>query len=525
MESINNLETKVDNTFAGREESIDIKNGSKPFVRFADGKASQKPVVRSVYEPIPDDASFASPLYYLSDRELRQQQELENPYKVKPENCIGKALQDTAERAERDYYPLYVESDAEAHLDTQVDWIGQFVREELHIPPRQCTWYFSGGKSIHLHIPQFARRSDLEDLRDRAKEFDGELDPKIYECKRQFRLPGVEHSKNGLPKVEIDPEWSHTRIFREAAQADVSPPDTVAELYKDIYGDDVLTSPERYVWQPESESDDTVDPGVNDWECYRSNRTVAHRKWKSHYSEPVSPYANAGNGNRSLLVAKVRGGAFCEKRETYYEGDSNEVPDERGQTFVPCEILAFWGCDRSFTLETRALRPVRLSKLDYPKFASLGIEEGDIFVLIGTRSRSSRVFKPDTFESKTVAGSQSFIEGIEALEAFDYDTGESRNNDTGSFEDYNGEERDTEAYHLQRKVERDGIETLSHGDRLLVMLRLLAVRGIEGTRDWFKREYGDDYDPELTNQHIRTACQKYDDTPDYEPRNVSRTQI
>ncbi|MFD1598334.1 hypothetical protein [Halobellus rarus] len=511
--------------FGSVEPSIESNSVSEPFIRFAKDATKQKPKLRSINDPIPEDARFASPIYFLSDKEKKRQDRLPTGYETS-DTCVAKEIQDLAEAEGRVYYPIYVESDAEVNLEKQIDWIRQFLVEELGIAPSECTWYFSGGRSIHVHTPYLANERQITTLRGLAKDFDYDLDPLIYSQKRQFRLPGITHDK-GLSKVKIEPDWSRERIIREATK-DVTKPDTFREVLLDTFDRDVLSQPENYLWQPLTESKPEEEPepfdaGLNEWEYHSPGQGQAiHAKWNAHYSHPVSPYRNAGNGQRSLVVAKVVDGAYGEIRESLYD-----EKDEEQQIILPCQILQFFSCDREYQVERREYRPLRLSKSDYPKYNDRGIEKGDLFVLIGGQSRESIIHKPRPFDAKLIAESKNFTEAIEVLKSLDYETGASGNHSTPKIQTENssGKPNETEAGKLQRQAENGNIEKLSHDERLRVANRLLRINGVNETRNWFKQQYGDEYDEELTNKFLRSLCQKYPNLPEYTPSNVTRYSI
>lgn len=511
------------------KNSDENKEIFEPYVRFAEGATKQKPKLRSINDPIPDDARFGSPIYYLSDSDKERQDRLPTGYETS-DTCIAKEIQDLAETEGRVYYPIYVESDAEVNLERQIDWIRQFLIEELGIAPSECTWYFSGGRSIHVHTPYLATERQITTLKDVAEGFEHNLDPQIYSRKRPFRLPGAIHDKGDLPKVQIKPEWSRKEIINEAAIKDVTKPNTFREVLLETFDSDVLTHPEKHLWQSLSDSTreeeaQTVNAGLNSWERFEPGRdTATHALWKAHYSDPVSPYRNAGNGQRSLVVAKVVDGAYGEIRESLYDEKKEEQ-----QIILPCQILQFFACDREYQVRKREYRPLRLSKPDYRKYTDRGIEKGDLFVLIGGQSRQSIIHKPRPFDAKVVAGSMSFNDAIERLKLCGYETGASEKHPQKIEPDYNsGDATETEAGKLQRQAENGHIENLSHGERLKVLLRHLSINGVDGTRDWFREQYGEDYDPELTNKHIKSACDRFDWTPQYEPRSeydITRSSI
>lgn len=502
-----------------------------PYVRYATygekGEPEQFPRLHYLNSPTPDEADFVSSIYLLDDEQVeRHEDQLEwdktDGWAVSGRN-IANELQTECENEGRVLYPVFIESDAEVALSKQAGWICEFINETLPVNPSACLWYYSGGRSIHSHVPLFATERTLGILRESVKDSEYDLDSQIYTRKPQFRLPGIEHVETELPKVRIDPDWSHERIVREATSADVNPPESFSRVLVDTFGRDVFTATENYLWTSDSEhgsNSASVDPGLNAWERYGYSRGGLHKIWKAHYAHPVSPYANAGQGNRSVLVAKVHDGPFAEKREPKIEREAVDfhVPEQEPQTFVPAQILQFWSCDEEYNVVPGEFRPVQLSDKDYPKFVDKDMQEGDFLILIGGQSRGSRLFNPSALQARAVAGAETFDEALETLELFGYETGEAGLNPSkiASSSSYSGDNGQTRAGKFQTKAERDGVESLSHYERLIVMLRQLALGGVEGTRRWFQEQYGNEYDQDITNKHIRSACEKYDWTPEYE---------
>jgi len=491
------------------------------FIRFSDGKLKQKPILQRVDEPIPDHSCFASPIYYLQENRIQVQQKLVNPYAVK-ENSVATKLQNEAENEGTVFYPIYIESDSEKNLNTQIKWLKEFCKIHLNTISESCNWFYSGNRSIHVHVPKLATEHNIDILRELAQEFEHDIDAQIYSRKRQFRLPGVKHNKTGLAKVEIQPDWSHQEIIRESVTADIEPPESFKDVLADTFGSDVLDNPQQYLWQPESDSE-TIQAGLNKWEKYETCRGRLHQKWKAHYSHPVSPYAKAGNGNRSLLIAKVQDGVFSEKRETHQEGRK----EEQVFNFLPAEVYQFWGCDRKFTVNNE-YRPVKFSKTDYKKFAQMDIQKYDFFAVIGGKSGSSRIFSIPRWLALAIAEESSFKEALELLEGFGYDTGSSGRVESSyhnKSNEYQNPTKNTAAYDLQQKAEEEGIDTLTHLELRTVANRLLQQYGIKDTRHWFQQQYGDDFDRQVTGKQIKNLCDSFDDLPDYEFNNITRTSI
>ncbi len=504
----------------GSNGSIGSKNIYNQFVRYASSNAKQEPELRHIDDKIPDNACFVSPIYNLNKSQISEQHNLSNPHAVSDRNIANK-LQNIAQEQQTVLYPVYVESDAPVSFNEQIDWIQGFCREYLNVEPDRCSWYYSGNRSIHAHVPLLATEIQIDSLREYGKQYEYDIDAQVYSRKRQFRLPGVEHTKTGLRKVRIQPDWNNDRIIRKATTTDVSTPETFRDILNHTFGSDLLQRPQRYLWEP-ADSSEPIDPGLNDWESHYTHMPWSTlQKWKAHYSTPVSPYANAGNGNRSLLVAKIVDGEYGEKRKKLgeYEG-------EQPYTFVPSGVLKFFGCDREYTT-TADYRPVKLSKADYEKFADLDIEPGDMYAVIGGKSRKSRVFKLSTFEANTIARGERFRGCLDVLEYFEYETGQAGLDGSGRTGEIGVNEiEDTKAHTLQKQAENKGIDTLTHVERTTVANRLLQIRGVDETRKWFKQQYGEDFDRELTDNQLRSICDRFEDLPDYDcTSNVESLEI
>ena len=64
---------------------------------------------------------------------------------------------------------------------------------------------------------------------------------------------------------------------------------------------------------------------------------------------------------------------------------------------------------------------------------------------------------------------------------------------------------------LQEKAENGDIRELSEQSQLHVANRLLAIRGYKGAREWFKQQYGEEYDEEMVAKKLRCIVAKYGD--------------
>ena len=173
-------------------------------------------------------------------------------------------------------------------------------------------------------------------------------------------------------------------------------------------------------------------------------------------------------------------------------------------------------------------RPVRLSKKDQEKW---DFEKGDTILMIGGQSRSSRMIEiPSAIERDSIRGfllhdSKWCDQGVDGrkqlLEHYEGLVGSSgKNGPYRSDTDTSSDSEDTDpspsrAQRLQKKAEEGDVEDdLSHQDRLHVANRLLANRGKEGGREWFREQYGPDFDPEITEKFLGSILAKYPDLRD-----------
>jgi hypothetical protein len=237
--------------------------------------------------------------------------------------------------------------------------------------------------------------------------------------------------------------------------------------------------------------------------------------WKRYNRHPFSPYANTGNERRSIVVAQVKGNPFCRADEANRDID-------RG-TFLPASIYGAVGGDGEFTVWRENGR-IRLSDKDYEKW---DYEQGDTVVLIGGQSNSSRIIKLGSLiERESVVGAllsdskwvndglDGREEALDALREWEYDVGSAEKNGPYRADNHGeGQSQPSRAHRLQKRAERDEIETLSHQERLDVGNRLLSVRGWDGADEWFQEQFGERYDREVTHGYLRSIAKKYDDLP------------
>lgn len=509
---------------------------------FPEGQGpARAPKLRTIFETVPTDATTASPVYLLSRNQYERQERLESGYEVKGVTSIATELQDECEATDEVLYPIHIESDVyhEENPATLIEWFRKFTEDYLDVPFDTCRLYFSGNRSIHVHVPRFVsgerQRKRLKELAETFCEDTGaELDCGLYYAKRLFRLPGVEHAKTGLRKVEIEPEWNKTRIFREANEASPDVPESYEAVLRRVFA----TQSSLTVDTPAT----TVDPPHDLFHVLDSNETVLEfgsgekdietplveqdkypddpaqvPKWAQYRAKEFSPYALASGSERSVAVVKVKGGAFA----------CREV--RNGATLVPVYFYAAQGCAGDEFTKADEHAPLQLSKRDYEKW---DYQAGDHVVIIGGQSRNSRIFEVAPWDATVTGHALTGDEGsredaLHHLEEQGYEIGAAgRDTSTASVtantagtrkqrsESGVGDASKTEAAKLQSRAEDGDIMTLTHMERWRVACRLLKIKGWKPAWEWFRRQFGDGFDADLTRQQFRSVIESYPD--DYE---------
>ena len=509
------------------------------------------PKLRTIYEPIPDDAETASPVYGLNREQYEDLQSRDNPYRIKYYKMVATKLQDECEAADQALYPIHIESD-EYHQEgpaTLLKWFREFVEDYLGVSFHTCTLYFSGRRSIHVHVPRFVsgeeQRERLKELAEAfCDETGAELDCRLYGPKRMFRLPGVTHSKTGLRKVEIEPEWDHTRIIREASKDASDLPESYANVLQKVFVSQqslldstkqsqladplavfrVLDS-KKTILEIESDKKEIDVPLVE--QTRYPTKPVEAIKWLQYNAKEFSPYALASGNPRSVAALATKGGAFAQK-------------DVRnGATLIPAYFHGARGCAGKEFTKDQEHAPLQLSKIDYEKWEKRGVQTGDNVVIIGGQSRNSVIIQLDAWQVVVVGHllrdeDASRQAALDYLESEGYNTGKS-----GTGEKRKGKDNPTEtqesggtdqeqrqlrgsirpiqnpqtpAARLQQRAEQDGIERLSHIERGKVACRVLRA-GWEPAWDWFKMQYGPRFKPVVTWEQFNSVVQSY---PEYE---------
>ncbi|OYR83698.1 hypothetical protein DJ71_09890 [Halorubrum sp. E3] len=218
-----------------------------------------------------------------------------------------------------------------------------------------------------------------------------------------------------------------------------------------------------------------------------------------------------------MAVAQVKGTPFC--RKTTVNGR------EEWRTYIPTYIYGAISADGEYTV-WRENAPIQLSLQDYDKWE---YEPGDTIVLLGGQSTSSRLIELENHvEGETVASqllpdmnwtddsTDGRREALNVLCAFDYEVGSAGKN--GPRRETSTNDRGyqpTDASRLQQRAEQDGVETLSHIERLNVANRLLRTREWDGADKWFREQYGERYSQEITHKFLRSITSKpeFDDLP------------
>ena len=489
----------------------------------------QSPRLLPITESVPEGAETVSPIYLLTEDQFQRQAALENPYRVQGSKNIGKSLQDECENDNRVIYPLHVESDEylKRGPETLLEWFQDLIEQCFDLDTQECVFYHSGSRSIHVHVPLFAfgetdRKHNKEKIKNFSKRIDAEFDLGLYDRKRQFRLPGVIHQKTGFPKVQIGPYWSQEQIIEAVTQTTPSPPKTYTEVLARVYG-----SPAK---RGQSKLPDTSLPiedildlvggekqALTFWNQdtgigiplverqYAPTTEAGIARWRAYNDKEFSPYANTGNGEWSMAVVEPIGGMFARKNI------------RNGSALVPAYFYGGKGGDKEF-VKYRVHAPLQLSKHDRKKWDS----NFDFVVIIGGRSRQSKFIEVDR-QTAVITGlllhpeHGGRREARAYLEEQGYDTGKSGQPRvqkpitarTGSnFERVlPATSPTTEAGELQRRAEQEGIQTLTHDERIRVACRLFYKKySWNAVWNWVKEQYGKDFKEDVAFTQLRSVA-------------------
>lgn len=499
---------------------------------------SRQPVLRTVFAPIPEGATTASPIYKVPIERYERQWKLENPYAVRNSRHIAWEIQENAENDDRVLYPIHIESDKYHEKDpaTLIEWFRQLVEDYLEVPFETCTLYFSGRRSIHVHVPRFLTGVDQQEaLRKQVVSFSeetgAELDLGIYDPKQLFRLPGVEHDATGLRKVPIQADWDKNRIFREANAGEISAPDTYEEVLRRVYASQeelttdgglnkdydprdlfsVLES-EKTVLELPSDASDIEVPLIEreDW----PEDTRLTPKYAQYNAKEFSPYALCEGGSRSVAALRVKDSPFAKIDRTI--GHSNR----RIHALIPAYFYGARGCAGDEFTKNEEHAPLQLSKPDYSKW---DYQESDHIVIIGGKSNSSRLISVKPREAKFTGHALNDPEGsrqraLEYLDSEGYEVGSAGRTGTVNEEKPNGNhsskstpnevQGESEAKKLQTIAEEKGIGSLSHIEKGRVACRLLKF-GWDPAWAWFNEQFGSGFDPQQTRSQFESILSSY----------------
>jgi hypothetical protein len=498
----------------------------KPVVRYAicgdNGIPEQEPILRGIYDKIPEDADWVSSMYFISNKqESRLREHLDDPYANPSSDNIAQTIQNECEHQGRVLYSIHAESDeyenseqATATLSTMVGWLQDFAKAILNLNPDDCKFYFSGNRSIHLHAPLFVTGENIPWLKEQAKEFcentDAVLDTTVYKRKQQFRIPGVVHADNGgvFQKAQIQPSWNHSDIIR-ASTSDVEMPENFAEILETVYNVDSNSNLSDLLLSSTTDQSNSSSP-LSDWPSryqhpYDSDPYLA-RNAKEFYPYPTGD----SHSGRSVAAIRVEGEPF----ERHKAG--------KLRTFVPCYFIGAHSCSgREYTKDGH-YAPLQLSKPDAEKW---DYAEGDTVVIIGGGSHQSIISSIDASIAEKVGELLDPDEGkrqdaLEYLEERGIETGSTgstaKSGSNGStFGSKQGGEIDTggsgtDASRLQKRAEQRDVEkSLTHKERGKVANRLLVLSGWDYAWEWFREQYAEDFDKKETWRGLKSIVDTY----------------
>lgn len=489
----------------------------EPVVRYAvpdeTGVPIQQPMLHHIQDPIPEEANWASAIYFISDRQVdRLREHSDNPYRNPSSENIAKTIQDECEDAGRVLYSVHTESDEHEDegkddtdpvpLPTMVDWIEEWVRTVIRGNPEDCTFFYSGNRSIHVHSPYLLTGANLRWLKKETKQFcagtERELDASVYKRKQQFRIPGVAHESCGLKKAEIDLDWEHTEIIRAAA-GEIEQPDTYDDVLKMLFSPDDSTELSHLLLSSSAEGTQSQSSSpLTEWPS-RYKRPHDGHKDRAYSGPPFYPYPT-GEEHDGRSVASIR---VVDTSFQRYEAGKN-------RTFVPCYYYGAHSCSGREYTKDEQYAPLQLSAKDAQKWE---FGEGETLAVIGGGNFESIFHNVSTDIAQQIGDLLDPEDGtrkdaLDLLETKGYDVGsvgrsqpsspatdqqQSAPNQTDS------SEASTRAEQLQRRAEQGSVEvSLDHGERRDVANRLLKIDGWDYAWNWFREQYGSDFDPERT---------------------------
>lgn len=484
------------------------QGGLIPYVRYGDQEGKQKPTLHSIDEPIPDDATTVSPIYYLKSEEINRQDNLSNPYAIQQSHPIATELQNNAEADNRVLYPVIAESDSGddgIKLSKIANGLCRFAGKYLDLTISELTLWYSGNRSIHIHTGELVTSKGWERLQELTKEFnqsnssDVEIDTGLYSRKRQFRIPGVKHEKTRGRKVEIDQTWSHNKIFKQSQASHRTVPRTYRDMLTEVVPQSVgELRVNQDIEQPNSSSETNTDKVLSSRDRYTG------RLARAYDGPPISPYANAdSDGLHSVTIVHVL-----------------DKPFERdGHNYVPCLVYGAIGGGGDYRVfgedEFYVRRPVKLSAHDIKKW---DYEFSDRVVILGGKSRRSRIHTINRHEAtilKHILQDKGRKSAINYLNERGYETGKTGMN--GSLQNQPSEDsaRNTEAARLKRQIEQEGLGAVENEYKTILRIscRLLRIGGWDEAWTWIEEVYGDNFDPEQTHQKLAKIVRSY---PEYD---------
>ncbi|WP_256407210.1 hypothetical protein [Halorubrum rutilum] len=347
-----------------------------------------------------------------------------------------------------------------------------------------------------------------------------QLDSATFKQKQQFRIPDTEHH-SGSPKVEIGWNWSKGKIARETNRSQPRPPDRYVDVLERDFGygmSYLFANIGEFLYDPTTTDDaPIVDPLP--WEPGQPKYAgEGYEKWKAYNDQYFSPYAKVRTHRRSVFVGRVIGGEFVRRND----------PERR--VLIPCVARFALGGDPEFHYHGKYL-PLYLSEPDYNKRE---YAPGESLLIIGGGNGQSRIFEIDSTLGSVLHGAVvdksyskdlNYEDGKEIVfdtldEWTDFDLGSGgKNGRRGERSSESGRSSNTRAAQLQRKVEQNGPKSLTaeYDQMFVIACRLLKSRGWDGTYEWFRRVYRDEFNPQKTHSHLQRIVEQW---PNQYPVNV-----
>jgi hypothetical protein len=299
-------------------------------------------------------------------------------------------------------------------------------------------------------------------------------------------------------------------MFKKAA-GDVVRPESYADVLASIFDPVGTASFSDLLLSSTASNTDSHSTSLTTWQSRISRYDTDGRH--AHTRPGFYPYPT-GDSHDGRSVAAIR-----------VEDESFQRRTEAGlKSFVPCFFYGAHSCSGREYTKDQHYAPLQLSKIDAKKWDH---ESGETLVVIGGGSYRSRICAVAEELAEHIGTLLDPEEGrradaLDALRDHGYDVGSagaggSTDAGTGtqgseSHREDPDQEQKSQARRCQERAEQGDIErSLSHGERRKVANRLLTIGGWDHARQWFREQYGNEFDAERTWQGFKSIINTHSD--------------